>query len=95
MIHLTTAPTLALATAMMVGGAVLGLTYFACLKWTTDLFAAEGRWARLALLTLARLVAVVIAFALAARLGAIPLLAAFAGFLVARSIALRQGRRAA
>lgn len=95
MIHPTPLTTLVLATTMIAAGVLLGLAYFACLRWTAELFAAEGGWARPALLTLGRFVVVTAAFGLAARWGAIPLLAAFAGFLVARGLALRQARSAA
>ena len=81
------------AMAMIVGGLGLGLAYFAFLRRTADLLAAtDGGMVRPALLTLARLGAAVAAFALAARLGALPLLAGFGGFLIARGIAIHQAR---
>ena len=95
MTHPTSIAILEFATAATVGGALLGLVYFACLRWTTELLATDGGWARPAVLTFVRFAAVTAAFGLAARWGAVPLLAGFAGFLVSRGIALRQARSAA
>ena len=86
--------TLALAAAAAAAGILLGLAYFACLRRTILLFAAGRGWARPAALTLARIGIAVLVLVIAARAGAVPLLAAFAGFLVARAIALRPARSA-
>jgi N-ATPase, AtpR subunit len=82
------------ATAALGLGATLGLVYFACLRKTVTLFAADGGWAGPAMLTVGRFVAAAAAFALAARLGAVPLLSGFAGFVLSRGIALRRVRSA-
>jgi F1F0 ATPase subunit 2 len=81
------APALALS-----AGILLGLAYFACLRLTAEQFAAGAGWAQPFLLTLARLAGAAAALALAARWGALPLLAGFAGFLLSRGIALRRAR---
>ncbi len=94
MTYPTLAAALEITTALASGGA-LGVAYFACLHETVTLFAADGGWTRPALLTAARLIAATAAFAFAARLGAGPLLAGFAGFLVARSVLLHRARSAA
>ena len=79
----------------VVGGLMLGVAYFATLRRTADLFAiGQGRSMPVAL-TLARLVGATLFLATAARFGALPLLSAFLGFLVARGLALRGSRRVA
>lgn len=80
-------------TIMAIGGFAFGLLYFAALKRTVLTLASHrGVLAPLSL-TLGRVAAAVGFLALAARLGAAPLLAAFVGFLVARAVALRRERR--
>jgi N-ATPase, AtpR subunit len=74
-------------------GAGLGAGYFWALRRTTSLYAAGGGMLLPALLTLGRMAAAVLGFTLAAKAGAAPLLAAAAGFLAARSLALRAVRR--
>jgi hypothetical protein len=88
------ASTLLLASAMALAGLALGLLYFRALQRTVDRLAGDRGWAGAVGLTLARLAGAVILLTLAARLGAMPLLGAFLGFLMARMIALRQARRA-
>lgn len=75
------------------GGFVFGLVYFAAIQRTATLFAAGSGWLAPAALTIARIISAVTLLALAAKLGAVPLLAAFAGFLLARAVALRAARR--
>jgi hypothetical protein len=75
-------------------GTMLGLGYFAALHRTATLVAG-GFWLRPAGLTIARLAAAAAGLGVAARIGAPALLAAFAGFLLARAIALRLVRREA
>ncbi len=78
-----------LAGAALVGFA-LGTGYFACLRFTVRAHVAgTGRGAAVAL-TCARLIGAVLVFTIAARVGAGALLGAFAGFLVARTIAVRR-----
>lgn len=81
------------AAAWAVGGLLLGAGYFAVLRWTVGRFAAGGGRLTPIVLTLARLVGAMLFFAATAWYGALPLLAAFLGFLVARGCALRIARR--
>ncbi len=74
-------------------GFVVGLLYFATVQRTAVLFAAGRGWLAPVALTVGRIGAAATFLALAARLGAAPLLAAFAGFLLARAVALRVARR--
>jgi uncharacterized membrane protein len=73
-------------------GLVFGLAYFAALRRTTHLFSAGGGYLVPAALTLGRLAGAVVFFGLAARLGALPVLASFFGFLLARTVAVRTAR---
>ena len=82
-------PALVLAAAMAAGGLVLGLGYFMALRRTADLYRAGRSRIEARLLTFGRIAAIVVFLVLAARLGALPLLTTFLGFLVARGIALR------
>lgn len=89
----------ALAAAFAVAGLGFGGAYFAALRRTAELLAASGAGsgARLlpAALTLGRLAVAIVFLGCAARVGALPLLTALAGFLAARALALRAVRRAA
>lgn len=86
--------TLIPAAIMGPAGTAFGLAYFTALRWTADLYCANygGALAPVAL-TLGRIAGAVIFLALAARLGAAPLIGACLGFLVARAIAVRSVRR--
>jgi len=75
-------------------GLALGLVYFRALRRTADLLAGGRGWLGPAGLTLARIAGAIIVLTVMARLGAMPLLAGFLGFLLARLIALRAVRRA-
>jgi F1-F0 ATPase (N-ATPase) AtpR subunit len=86
---------LSLAAVWTAGGLLLGTAYFATLRRTVDLLLADGGRLTWAALTLGRLVAMTLFLAGAARFGALPLLGAFLGFLVARGFALRRSRRVA
>lgn len=88
-------PQVATILAMALAGLAFGLVYFAALRRTITLFSTGRGWLAPVALTLGRLAAMAVLLALAARLGAAPLLAAFAGVLAARFIALRMTRRAA
>jgi F1F0 ATPase subunit 2 len=70
-------------------GLALGILHFAALRRNADLF-ARGAIGRAAALQLLRLAATVAAFALAARQGALSLLLAAAGFLLARHVVVRR-----
>jgi N-ATPase, AtpR subunit len=90
----TLASTLLLASAMTLAGLAFGLAYFRALRRTVDLLAGRHGWAVPIGLTLARVAGAVVLLTLMARLGALPLLGGFLGFLMARMIALRQERSA-
>lgn len=89
-LHPDFGPTLAMAVA----GIVFGLAYFATLRRAVTLFTAGRGWVGPLALTLARIAAAVIFLGLAAKLGAAALIAAFLGFLLARTVMLRVARRA-
>lgn len=86
-------PVLELTIAMAVAGFAAGLAYFASLRRTATLLAAGRGWPGALSLTLARFAAAALFLAFAASLGAISLLAAFGGFLLARAVAVRAARR--
>jgi F1-F0 ATPase (N-ATPase) AtpR subunit len=91
---------LATAAAFAAGGLAGGRIYFVALARSISLLTDRGRegpapGSAAFVLTLARIAAAVGFFGLAARFGALPLLAAFLGFLAARVLALRAARRAA
>jgi F1F0 ATPase subunit 2 len=73
-------------------GFALGAAWCSSLRMNTDLYLSDGTlWRPVGILVL-RLGAVGIAFALVAHEGALPLLAALAGFLAARTLAVRRAR---
>ena len=76
-------------------GLVYGIVHFAVLQRTVELCSAGRSRLAAAALTLGRIAVAILFFSLAARLGALPLLSAFLGFLVARTFALRAARRTA
>lgn len=73
-------------------GGVLGAAYFSALDWNVRLYAEAGAGWKALQLHLGRLLGAVAVFAILARMGALPLLAAFAGFLAARTIAVSRHR---
>jgi hypothetical protein len=81
-----------LAAALAAAGFVVGLAYFAALRRTTAALAGSGGWRTPAALTVGRVAAALVFLFVAAKLGAVALLAAFAGFLAARAAALRAVR---
>jgi hypothetical protein len=84
-----------LACAAALGGLVFGLMHFAALRRTVDLYShGRSRLAAVAL-TLGRIAGAILFFGLAARVGSLPLLSAFLGFLLARTLAVRAARRTA
>ncbi len=93
MMGYATSPMPELLAGMTLSGFIFGLAYFAAVQWTAVLFAAGCGWLAPLALTLGRAGAAAAFLALAARLGAASLLAAFAGFLLARALALRLARR--
>jgi len=84
----------ALASGGATSGLVFGLVHFAAMRRTVDLYGA-GRCLAPAALTLGRLAGAIAFFGLVAQLGALPLLSAFLGFLLARTLALRAARSTA
>jgi F1F0 ATPase subunit 2 len=86
------ASALAIASAMVAAGFVLGRGYFVLLRWTVTLY-GSGSGHLAPTLTLGRIAVAVAFFIFAARVGVLPLLAAFLGFLAARACALRTMRR--
>jgi len=81
---------IALVLTTALAGFVLGLVYFAALERTVILFVSGRGWLGPLAFTLGRMAAAVIFLGLAAKFGgALSLLAAFMGFLLARSVALR------
>jgi N-ATPase, AtpR subunit len=76
-------------------GFALGMGYFASLRRGVRLAVARHRWSSYLLLALARMTAAALFLAFAVRWGVPALLAAFAGLLAARRIAVRAARRPA
>jgi len=74
-------------------GFAFGLLYFAALKRCVVVFVAGRSLLAPLGLTLVRFGAAVVCLGLAAQLGAAALLAAFVGFLLARTLVLRLARR--
>lgn len=83
-----------LAVSACAAGFAVGLAYFAALKRTVNLFGSGGGRLVAAALSIGRLVGMAGFLGLTAMLGAVPLLAAFLGFLAARAVAVRAVRRA-
>jgi F1-F0 ATPase (N-ATPase) AtpR subunit len=89
----TAAHAVELAMMMASAGFAFGLVYFTALKRTVAIFATgRGLLTPLAL-TVARFAAAIAFLVIAAKLGAVALLAAFVGFLLARSVILRLAQR--
>jgi hypothetical protein len=83
----------ALAFAAALVGLLFGIIHFAALHRNVELYTRGRSGFAAAALTLGRLAGAVVLFSLAAKLGALPLLSAFLGFLLARWLALRAARR--
>ncbi len=93
MINAPLSPMIALAVTMAFSGFAFGLIYFAALQRSVRLFTSNRRWLGPVAFTLGRIAAAVVFLGLAAKLGALFLLAAFVGFLLARAVSLRAARR--
>ena len=91
MTGLSLAAAVAIGSGAAVAGLLLGCVQFAALRRTVELYRA-GRYLAPSALTLSRLAGAIVFFVLVARLGALPLLSAFLGFLLARRLALRAAR---
>jgi hypothetical protein len=83
----------ALAVAAAFVGLLFGIVYFAVLRRSVELYTGGRSGFAPAALTLGRLAGAIALFSLAAKLGTLPLLLAFLGFLLARWLALRAARR--
>jgi hypothetical protein len=70
----------------------LGLLYFAALRLSVAAFTGGRGWIVPMVLTGARIGGIALALGIAAKFGAVPLLSAFLGFLIARGVSLRQSR---
>jgi hypothetical protein len=82
-------PGIAIVASFAFAGLAFGLAYFAVLRRTVDLHAAGHGLLVPALLTIGRLATAILLLGVAARVGALPLLSSFIGFLLARTLALR------
>lgn len=80
-----------IALYLAAGGAV-GTVYFISLLWTVRLHASQAAASRIIPLYLLRLAIAVLAFWLIAQQGALPLLLALLGFLLARVVVQRRTR---
>ncbi|WP_417807496.1 ATP synthase subunit I [Thioclava sp.] len=76
------------------GGLGLGYAYFAAMRATADMIVRGGSPLLALALTLGRLALLGAGFYLAVLLGGLALLAALAGVLVAKTLMVRQARRA-
>ena len=76
-------------------GLVVGLVHFAALRRTIDLYSAGRGQLAAAALTLGRIAGTIVFLVLVVRLGALPLLSSFLGFLLARTLALHAARKTA
>lgn len=94
MIHGIFAASSVLAICMALAGLLFGLLYFAALKRSVTLIVGGKRWLDPLALTMGRIGAAGGFLFVAAQLGAEPLLAVFAGFLMARPLTLRLERKA-
>jgi len=90
--HLAAAPAWSII-AGLIAGLAAGAGHFVSLRWNTRLFISGKVW-HAPVLQVARLFASAAVLYGLARLGAMPLLAGMAGFLVARHFALRHERAA-
>jgi Cu/Ag efflux pump CusA len=75
-------------------GLVLGYAYFRAVRETADLIVGQGPLLLGLALTLGRLALLCAGFYLAVQAGGLALLAALAGVLCAKTVMLRQARRA-
>lgn len=76
-------------TGFLAAGVLAGALHFALLRWNTTLYARAGRVAAAAALQVLRLGVLAGLLAIVARQGALPLLLAALGLLIARSLVVR------
>jgi hypothetical protein len=94
MSDLTAMPLPIMLTLSFLGGLGLGYVYFRAMRATADMIVRGGSPLLALALTLGRLALLGAGFYLAVLLGGLALLAALAGVLVAKSLMVRQARRA-
>jgi F1F0 ATPase subunit 2 len=80
--------------AQLLVGFAVGVVYFEALRRTAMRFTTRKGWLEPVALTASRIGIAVAVFAIAARFGAAALLVTFAGFLIARTVAVYRSRRA-
>jgi len=80
---------------LAVAGLALGVVYFASMRRGVQLSIARQAWLSYLAWAFVRIAATALCFTFAVHWGLSALLAAFAGFLVARTLALRGARRLA
>lgn len=78
--------------APLLAGFLFGLCYFYAVRVTAENLASGKGWAIPALLTAARLAGAVLLSLYLVQFGALPLLAGFVGFLLARAFSTRAAR---
>jgi hypothetical protein len=83
----------ALLSVIAVAGFACGFAYFAILRRTAEFYGSGRTWFGPIGFTLGRIAGAAIFFASTAKLGTGPLLAAFFGFLLARTAAVHTVRR--
>ncbi|MFZ1988322.1 MAG: ATP synthase subunit I [Alphaproteobacteria bacterium] len=83
-----------LGAAAALAGIALGFVYFAALRHSVTRLENQGGWRLIVLFSLLRIGCAIAAFALLAKLGAVPLILAAGGFLLARMIAVRRVQKA-
>ena len=83
------------AASFAAAGFALGIGYFASLRRGLRLAVTRRAWFTYGLSAVARILAAALLLTFAARWGLPALLAAFAGFLIARHLAVRAARRSA
>ena len=93
--HQTLAGLWPAAPLLATAGFALGMVYFASLRRGVRASVERHAWWRYVMSALTRIAAAALFFVLAVRWGAPALLAAFAGFLAARYLAVRAARRIA
>lgn len=81
------------APALFAAGMLLGFGYFRTMRWTVQLYETR-HLAGPAVLTLMRFLGAALFLGFAARFGALPLLAAFLGFLLVRARTMQTVRSA-
>lgn len=90
MIHPETLPITVLLPACFIGGVVLGILYFRCIRITADLIVTGQRPVLAMALLVARLVLLAGGFLLALQTGGFGLVATLAGVIIGRECVIRR-----